>query len=100
MTLEDFQRISDETPLLADLKPSGKYLMEDLHNIGGTPALLNFMMEHGLFDGMQITVTGKTHAENLRDLPGLDPGQPIVRSLSNPRKATGPIVILFGNLCP
>ena len=100
VTLDDFQRISDETPLLADLKPSGRFVMEDLYKIGGTPALLKFMMANGLFDGGQKTVTGATHAENLKDVPALEPGQEIVRPLANPRKKTGHLVILYGNLCP
>jgi dihydroxy-acid dehydratase len=74
--------------------------MEDLHNIGGTPGLIKFMMASGLFDGSQMTVTGKTHAENLKDLPNLSPGQKIVRPLSNPRKKTGHLLMMYGNLCP
>lgn len=100
LTLEDFQRISDETPFLADLKPSGRYVMEDVQNIGGTPGLIKFMIDNGLFDGSQMTVTGKTHAENLRDHPGLTPGQDIIRPLSDPIKATGHLLMMYGNLCP
>jgi dihydroxy-acid dehydratase len=100
ITLEDFQRISDVTPFLADLKPSGKYVMEDVQNIGGTPGVIKFMIDNGMFDGSQMTVTGKTHAENLKDHPGLTPGQEIIRPLSNPIKKTGHLVMMYGNLCP
>ena len=100
ITLDDFQRISDETPFLADLKPSGKYVMEDVQNIGGTPGVIKFMMDNGMFDGSQMTVTGKTHAENLKDHPGLTPGQEIIRPLSDPIKKTGHLLMMYGNLCP
>jgi len=100
VNLDDFQRISNETPLLADLKPSGQFVMEDLHNVGGTPALIKFMIENNLFDGNQMTVTGKTHAENLKDIPGLSLGQEVIRPLSNPRKPNGHLIIMRGNLCP
>lgn len=88
------------TPFLADLKPSGKYVMEDVQNIGGTPALIKFLIENDMFDGNQMTVTGKTHNENLKDLPGLTPGQDIIRPLSNPIKASGHLQIMYGNVCP
>jgi dihydroxy-acid dehydratase len=97
-TLDDFQKISDTTPFLADLKPSGKYLMEDIHRVGGTPAVMKFMLENGMLHGDCLTVTGKTIAENLADLPGLMPGQKVVKSLENPIKATGHLRILYGNL--
>jgi len=100
ITLEDFQRISDVTPFLADLKPSGKYVMEDVQNIGGTPGLIKFMIDNDLFDGSQMTVTGKTHAENLADHPGLTPEQDIIRPLSDPIKKTGHLLMMYGNLCP
>ena len=100
LTLEDFQRISDETPFLADLKPSGRFVMEDVQNIGGTPGVIKFMIDNGMFDGSQMTVTGKTHAENLKDHPGLTPGQEIIRPLSDPIKATGHLLMMYGNLCP
>mmetsp|Transcript_6076 Transcript_6076/g.11511 ORF Transcript_6076/g.11511 Transcript_6076/m.11511 type:complete len:388 (-) Transcript_6076:20-1183(-) len=102
ITLDDFQRISDKVPFLADLKPSGKYVMEDIQNIGGTPGMIKFLIDNGMFDGDQMTVTGKTHNENLKDLnhPGLTPGQEIIRPLSNPIKATGHLQIMYGNLCP
>merc|ERR1712176_413654 len=100
ITLEDFQRISDATPFLADLKPSGKYVMEDIQKIGGIPGVIKFMIDNDLFDGSQMTVTGKTHNENLKDHPGLTPGQDIIRPLSNPIKETGHLMMLYGNLCP
>ena len=98
LTLEDFQRISDTTPFLADLKPSGKFLMEDVHRVGGIPAVLKFMLENGMLHGDCLTVTGKTVAENLADVPGLTEGQRVVHPLEDPIKATGHIRILFGNL--
>ncbi len=98
--LDDFQRASDRAPLLADFKPSGKYVMEDLHRVGGTPAVMKLLLEAGLLNGDCVTVTGKTVAENLRDLPVLAPGQQIVRPLSDPIKETGHIQILRGSLAP
>jgi dihydroxy-acid dehydratase len=100
ISLQDFQRISDITPFLADLKPSGRFVMEDVQNIGGTPGLIKFLMDHDMFDGNQMTVTGKTHYENLANHPGLTPGQEIIRPLSNPIKKTGHLQIMYGNLCP
>lgn len=100
LNIDDFQVVSDRVPFLADLKPSGKYVMEDLHNIGGTPAVLKFLLEAGLIDGDSLTVTGKTLAENLADLPGLQDAQTIIRPLSDPIKASGHIQILRGNLAP
>jgi dihydroxy-acid dehydratase len=100
LELADFQAVSDRTPLLADFKPSGKYVMEDLHAIGGLPAVLKMLLAHGMIDGSCLTVTGQTLAENLKDLPGLPEGQPIVHSLDNPIKPTGHIQILKGNLAP
>lgn len=99
-TLDDFQRISDETPFLADLKPSGRYLMEDVHRIGGIPAVLKFMLEEGMLHGDCMTVTGKTLAENLRDVPGLEEGQQVIRPTDAPIKPTGHLRILYGNLSP
>ena len=99
-TLDDFQRISDETPFLADLKPSGKYLMEDVHRIGGIPAVLKFMLDAGMLHGDCMTVTGKTLEENLREVPGLKEGQKVIRPLSDPIKKTGHLRILYGNLAP
>ena len=97
-TLDDFQKISDTTPFLADLKPSGKFLMEDLHRAGGTPAVLKFMLENGMLHGDCLTVTGKTLAENLAELPGLHEGQEVIKPLDAPIKATGHLRILYGNL--
>lgn len=97
-SLDDFQKISDTTPFLADLKPSGKFLMEDVHRIGGTPAVLKFMWEQGMLHGDCMTVTGKTLSENLEAVPGLKENQQVVRPLDNPIKETGHIRILYGNL--
>ena len=98
LTLEDFQKISDTTPFLADLKPSGKYLMKDLHEIGGVPAVLKYMLKQGMLHGDCITVTGKTLAENLENIPDLTKGQTVIRLVEDPIKATGHIRILKGNL--
>lgn len=97
-TLEDFKKISDNTPLLANLKPSGAYSMEDLHNIGGIPGVLKYMLDKGLLHGDCLTVTGNTLAENLKDVPSLTEGQDIIATLEKPIKDTGHIRILFGNL--
>ncbi|CAM1364462.1 dihydroxy-acid dehydratase [Tenacibaculum litoreum] len=97
-TLEDFQRISDETPFLADLKPSGKYLMEDVHKVGGTPAVLKYLLEKGLLHGDCLTVTGKTLEENLAAVPSLTNGQEVIKPTENPIKATGHLRMLYGNL--
>jgi dihydroxy-acid dehydratase len=100
LTLDDFQRVSDKTPLLCDFKPSGRYVMEDLHQVGGTPAVMKRLLEAGLLHGDCITVTGRTLAENLAELPGLAPGQQVVHPLSDPIHATGHIQILRGSLAP
>jgi len=100
LELSDFQAVSDRTPLLADFKPSGKYVMEDLHAIGGVPAVMKMLLAAGMIDGSCMTVTGKTIAENLADLPGLPEGQKIVHPLSDPIKPSGHIQILKGNLAP
>ncbi len=100
LTIEDFQAVSDRVPYLADLKPSGKYVMEDLHNVGGIPAVMKYLLEHKLLNGECLTVTGRTVAENLSDLPGLKDGQDVIHSLDNPTKETGHIQILKGNLAP
>ena len=99
-TLDDFQKLMDKTPFLADLKPSGKYLMEDLHRVGGVPAVLKFMLENDMLYGDCMTVTGKTMAENLADLEGLQAGQDVIHAIDNPIKASGHIRILKGNLAP
>jgi dihydroxy-acid dehydratase len=100
LTIDDFQTVSDRVPFLADLKPSGRYVMEDIHKIGGTPAVMKYLLEKGLINGECLTVSGKTVAENLAELPGLTEGQEIIRPLENPIKATGHIQILKGNLAP
>lgn len=100
LTLHDFQKVSDRVPFLADLKPSGKFVQEDLHSIGGTPAVLKYLLAEGFIDGSCLTVTSKTLAENLEPLPGLKEGQKIVQPVSAPIKPTGHIQILFGNLAP
>ena len=100
LALDDFQAVSDRVPFLADLKPSGKYVMEDLHKVGGTPAVLKYLLAEGLITGDCLTVTGRTLAENLQDLPGLAPGQDVVRPLDRPIKPTGHIRILRGSLAP
>ncbi len=97
-SLDDFQKVSDTTPFLADLKPSGKFLMEDVHRIGGTPAVLKFMLENGMLHGECLTITGKTLAENLEGVPSLLKGQKVVHSLDDPIKETGHLRILYGNL--
>src|SRR5699024_6827548 len=98
--LDDFAAIAEKTPVLSDFKPSGKYVMEDLHSIGGTPAVLKLLLENNMIDGDCLTVTGKTLAENLADLPGLKEGQQIVHPLDKPIKPTGHLRILRGNLAP
>ncbi|MGD9600413.1 MAG: dihydroxy-acid dehydratase [Gammaproteobacteria bacterium] len=100
LSLDDFQAVTNRTPLLADLKPSGRFVMEDVQKIGGTPAVMKYLLENGMLQGDCLTVTGRTIAENLAELPGLSPGQEVVRPLSNPIKATGHIQILRGNLAP
>ena len=100
LDIDDFQVISDRVPLLADLKPSGRYVMEDLQAIGGTPAVMKLLLEHGLLHGDCLTVTGKTVAENLADLPGLAEGQEIIRPWDDPIKPTAHLQILRGNLSP
>ena len=99
-TLKDFQRISDETPFLADLKPSGKYLMEDVHRVGGIPAVLKYLLNHGLLHGDCLTVTGKTLAENLNKIDDLEAGQNVIRPIEKPIKKTGHLRMLYGNLAP
>jgi dihydroxy-acid dehydratase len=99
-TLKDFQRISDETPFLADLKPSGKYLMEDIHRVGGIPAVLKYLLNHGLLHGDCLTVTGKTLAENLIKINDLEAGQNVIRTIEKPIKKTGHLRMLYGNLAP
>lgn len=97
-SLNEFQRWSNDTPFLADLKPSGKYVMQDLHEAGGIPAVMKMMLEAGLIDGSCITVTGKTVAQNLEKVAPIGKEQQIIHPLTNPIKPTGHIQILFGNL--
>lgn len=98
LTIDDFQKISDKTPFLADLKPSGKFLMEDLHSVGGVPAVLKMLLEAGFLHGDCLTVTGKTLAENLAEVNPLTEDQQIIHSFENPIKKSGHIQILYGNL--
>ncbi|MEN9361348.1 MAG: dihydroxy-acid dehydratase [Verrucomicrobiota bacterium] len=100
ITIDDWKEVSATTPLLADLKPSGKWVFEDLHNAGGIPAVMKLMLKHGLLDGSQKTVTGKTIAENLKDLPDLKEMQKVVMPLDKPLKKDGHIAILRGTLAP
>jgi dihydroxy-acid dehydratase len=106
LEIDDFQKMSNETPLLCDLKPSGKYVMEELHTIGGTPGLMKMLLDEKMIDGDQLTVTGKTVAENLNEVPTIAPfgqgegEQDIVHPFDNPIKKTGHLQILRGNLAP
>ncbi|MBK8931994.1 MAG: dihydroxy-acid dehydratase [Chloroflexi bacterium] len=100
LTIDDFQTVSDRVPFLADLKPSGRFVMEDLHQVGGTPAVMKYLLENGYLNGECLTVTGKTVAENLADMPNLAVGQEIIQPLAKPIKETGHIQILRGNLAP
>ena len=97
-TLKDFQDISDNTPFLADLKPSGKYLMEDIHRIGGIPAVMKYLLSKGLIHGDCLTVTGKTVAENLASVQDLSEDQDVIRTVENPIKVSGHLRMLYGNL--
>ena len=98
LSIDDFAKISDSTPFLADLKPSGQYVMEDLHNVGGIPGVMKMMLDEGLLHGDCLTVTGKTIKENLEHIKGLDSSQEVIRPFSNPVKASGHLRILYGNL--
>ncbi|PBK58851.1 dihydroxy-acid dehydratase [Armillaria solidipes] len=102
LTVDDFQAISDKTPYIADLKPSGKYYMEDVHRVGGIPAILKYLLNHtDLIDGSQLTVTGKTLAQNLEDIEELSfDNQDVIKKLDDPIKKTGHLTILRGNLAP
>jgi dihydroxy-acid dehydratase len=100
LTIDDFQAVSDRTPFLADLKPSGKYVIADLHNIGGTPSLLKLLLKEGVIDGSGMTVTGQTLAKNLENVPDFPSDQTIIRPFSKPIKETGHIQILRGSLAP
>src|SRR5690606_19740372 len=98
LTLEDFQKVSNHIPVLADLKPSGKYLMEDLHDAGGVPAVMKYLLKHHLLHGDCLTVTGKTVAENLKAVADLTEGQQVFLPMENPMKASGHLQMLYGNL--
>jgi dihydroxy-acid dehydratase len=100
LTIDDFQRVSERVPMLGDLKPSGRYVQEDLHKVGGTPAVMKYLLEKGLIDGDCLTVTGHTIAENLAELDGLAEGQDVIHPIEDPIKPTGHIQILKGNLAP
>ncbi len=100
LTIDDFQRTSDRVPYLADLRPSGKYVQEDLHHAGGTPGVMKLLLNEGLINGDCLTITGKTIAQNLADLPNLATGQTVVHPISDPIKPTGHIRIMRGNFCP
>ncbi|MEC7500460.1 MAG: dihydroxy-acid dehydratase [Planctomycetota bacterium] len=100
LTLDDFQNVSQRVPFLADLKPSGRYVQEDLHRVGGLPAVMRYLLEHDLLDGDCLTVTGKTLAENVASVPELAANQDVIRPIESPIKPTGHIQILYGNLAP
>jgi dihydroxy-acid dehydratase len=100
LTLDDIQEVSNRIPLLADLKPSGQYVMEDLHQVGGTPAVLRYLLSKGVIHGDCMTVTGKTLAENLEELPDLREGQKVIYDWDAPIKKTGHLTVLRGNLAP
>ena len=100
LDLDDFQAVSDRVPLLADMKPSGRFVQEDLDRVGGLPALMKDLLANGLLHGDCLTVTGRTLADNLADIEGLSPGQEIIRPLQNPIQTSGHIQILKGNLAP
>ncbi len=100
LAIDDFQKVSDRIPYIADLKPSGKYVMEDLHYVGGTPAVMKYLLEKGMLNGSCLTVTGKTIAENLAPLNGLAEGQRIIAPIETPIKESGHIRIMRGNFCP
>ena len=100
LTLEDFNDFQERVPHLADLKPSGKYVFQDLYNVGGVPAVMKYLLKNGFLHGDRITCTGKTVAENLEAFADLTPGQKVIMPLENPKRADGPLIILKGNLAP
>ncbi|MBG9988438.1 dihydroxy-acid dehydratase [Aerococcaceae bacterium DSM 111176] len=100
LTIDDFNTIQARVPHLADLKPSGQYVFQDLYDVGGVPAVQKYLLENGYLYGDCITVTGKTLAENLETLPGLTEGQDVIMPLDNPKRADGPLIVLKGNLAP
>lgn len=100
LTIDDFNRIQEKTPHLADLKPSGNYVMQDLHHVGGVQAVMKLLYEAGYLHGECLTVTGKTIAENLAEAPSLEDGQKVIMPFDNPKRADGPLIVLKGNLAP
>ncbi len=100
LTIDDFQKVSDRVPFLADLKPSGKFVQEDLHSVGGTPAVIKYLLKHGYMTGDELTCTGQTLAENVANLPDLKEGQTVVHAVENPIKASGHLRIMRGNVSP
>ena len=100
LALDDFQAVSDRVPLLADMKPSGRYVQEDLHGVGGTPAVMRYLLERGFLHGDCVTVTGRTLAENVGEVPPLSAGQMVIRTVEQPVLPRGHIQILYGNLAP
>ena len=100
LSLEDFNTIQERVPHLADLKPSGQYVFQDLYEVGGVPAVMKYLLANGFLHGDRITCTGKTVAENLADFADLTPGQKVIMPLENPKRADGPLIILNGNLAP
>lgn len=100
LSLEDFDRIQQKVPHLADLKPSGKYVFQDLYNVGGVPAVMKYLLANGFLHGDRMTCTGKTVAENLANFPDLTPGQDVIMPLEKPKREDGPLIILKGNLAP
>ena len=100
LELADFQRMSNAVPLIADLKPSGRFVMEDLHAVGGVPALMKMLLEHGMLHGECLTVTGNTVAENLSRVPSLNEGQEVIVPIASPIKSTAHIQVLHGNVAP
>jgi dihydroxy-acid dehydratase len=100
LSIQDFQSVSNRVPFLADLKPSGRYVQEDLHAAGGIPAVMKYLLDAGLLNGDCLSVTGDTIADNLAGIEGLTPGQEIIRPLENPVKASGHLQIMYGSLAP
>ena len=100
LTIDDFQAVSDRVPYIGDLKPSGKFVQEDLHSVGGTPGVMKYMLEKGYLNGDCMTVTGKSLGDNLAALPGLVEGQTIVQTVEEPIKTSGHLRILRGNVAP
>ena len=100
LTLADFNAFQEKVPHLADLKPSGQYVFQDLYEVGGVSAVMKYLLEKGYLHGDCLTVTGKTLAENLADVPSLTPGQKVIMPLENPKRADGPLIVLHGNLAP